>query len=335
MHRAGLTGRGGNQSLLVLAALWLAAAGWGTAAPLEATFIGDLVYCDADGDGVLDPGESGLDGVEVRVRCTDAADRVCVDLTTVTGTVDPTALAELIYYPAFCQGVTTWDPTDPGEDLTGRYLVEVYRLCQLFPGPWTCTVSVVPATLPSDCSTLVTPRAGGPPADGNTDSDYCDGEDGPFPEGQPLGNAPAYGGCEANPDPVPGDGVFTVVVDPVGSDECNVYNDFGYRRQNEDCSPGYWKNHLDAWGPTGFSPGDDFDATFGVDLFAPDLTLEEAVNARGGREGKLARHGTAALLAAAHPDVNSPVTVAQVIALVQAGDSNTLAALSDLICPLD
>jgi hypothetical protein len=101
------------------------------------------------------------------------------------------------------------------------------------------------------------------------------------------------------------------------------------------CTPGYWKNHLDSWPATGFSPDDDFDSTFGVDLFDPDITLDEAVNARGGQENRLARHATAALLSAAHPDVDYPLSVAEVIAATQAGDADLLVAYNELGCPID
>jgi len=100
------------------------------------------------------------------------------------------------------------------------------------------------------------------------------------------------------------------------------------------CTPGYWKNHLEDWPPTGYSPADDFDTVFGVDLFSPDITLNEAVRARGGGVKKLARHGTAALLSAAHPDVDYPFTVAEVIALVQAGDVDPLVAANELGCDI-
>jgi hypothetical protein len=103
----------------------------------------------------------------------------------------------------------------------------------------------------------------------------------------------------------------------------------------EFCSPGYFKKHLDAWGPTGYSPGDDFDATFGVDYFSPDITLLEAVNAKGGGLNALARTGTASLLSAAHPGVNYPLTVAEVIAAVQAGDKSLLDQYIDFDCPID
>ena len=102
-------------------------------------------------------------------------------------------------------------------------------------------------------------------------------------------------------------------------------------------SPGYWKNHLDAWPPSGLSPDDDFDTTFGVDFFSPDITLFDAVNLKGGGIKKVARHGTAALLNASHPAVNYPLSVAEVIAAVQAGDVESLAEFNELSasCPAE
>lgn len=84
------------------------------------------------------------------------------------------------------------------------------------------------------------------------------------------------------------------------------------------CTPGFWKNHPSAWGPTGHGPGDDFDAKFGVDLFDPNITLLEALNLGGGGVNALARAAVAALLNASHPGVDHPLTSAQVIAGVQA-----------------
>ncbi len=101
---------------------------------------------------------------------------------------------------------------------------------------------------------------------------------------------------------------------------------------NQGCTPGFWKNHLDLW--VGVSPGDDFDATFGVDLFNPDITLGQAIRLGGGGVKKLARHGTAALVSALKPGVAYPLTAAQVIAAVQAGDSETLAGFNELGCPI-
>jgi cysteine-rich repeat protein len=100
----------------------------------------------------------------------------------------------------------------------------------------------------------------------------------------------------------------------------------------EGCTPGYWRNHLEDWPPTGLAPADDFDTTFGVDLFTPDINLEEAVNAKGGSENKLARHGTAALLSCLHPDVDYPIPCTEVISLVQAGDVDLLVESNELGC---
>lgn len=99
------------------------------------------------------------------------------------------------------------------------------------------------------------------------------------------------------------------------------------------CTPGFWKNHLAAWGPTGYSPGDDFDAVFGTSYFNPDITLQQAVNLGGGGLRKVARHGTAALLNAAHPSVSYALTVAQVIAAVQSGNVDALVAFNERETP--
>ncbi|MFQ6103448.1 MAG: hypothetical protein ACE5OP_04065 [Candidatus Glassbacteria bacterium] len=117
----------------------------------------------------------------------------------------------------------------------------------------------------------------------------------------------------------------TVTFEPLGFD-CDC---------GEGCTPGYWKNHLNSWEATGFDPADDFDSVFGVDLFEPDINLEQAVWARGGKENRLARHGTAALLSAAHPDVSYPLSVSEVIALVQDEDTDTLEEANELGCPLN
>jgi len=103
----------------------------------------------------------------------------------------------------------------------------------------------------------------------------------------------------------------------------------------EGCTPGYWKNHHDSWPPTGYSPGMDFDTTFGVNYFNPDITLGQAIALGGGHVKRLARHGTAALLSAAHSGVNYPYSPAEVILKVQAGDADSLAAANELGCSLN
>jgi hypothetical protein len=61
----------------------------------------------------------------------------------------------------------------------------------------------------------------------------------------------------------------------------------------EGCTPGYWRNHIDRW--VGISPGDDFDATFGVDLFEPNVSLCTVIS-NPNTYGVFAFHAVAALL---------------------------------------
>jgi hypothetical protein len=117
--------------------------------------------------------------------------------------------------------------------------------------------------------------------------------------------------------------------------------------EGEGCTPGYWRNHADRW--VGVAPGDDFDTTFGVDLFDPDITLGVAIWLTGGGVNAFARHATAALLNAYAMDLGSngqfvdyPYTVAEVIQMVQdAVADETIEETKDLFeaanelgCPL-
>ena len=144
--------------------------------------------------------------------------------------------------------------------------------------------------------------------------------------------------CEA--EPYCGDGIL----DP--GEECDDGNNIDgdgcdanctVEEEGEGCTPGYWKNHLDKWAPSGVSPAADFDSTFGVDLFSPDITLEQAVNMGGGGVKKIARHGTAALVSASHPGVDYPASVAEVIAAVQSGNVDGLVMYNELSdeCPAE
>jgi hypothetical protein len=82
-------------------------------------------------------------------------------------------------------------------------------------------------------------------------------------------------------------------------------------------SPGYWKNHLDAWAPTGYSPDDLFLEAFEMGTGGP--TLEWVLNLGGGHLNALARHSVAALLNAGHPDVGYCYDVEGVISIFQTG----------------
>src|SRR5262249_54347982 len=93
-------------------------------------------------------------------------------------------------------------------------------------------------------------------------------------------------------------------------------------RVAQGCSPGYWKNNADKagavqWLPTGYSPGNGFDQTFGITLFGPSLTLQQALGLNGGDQNALARQAVAALLSAAHPQVGYPLSKQAVLVLMQ------------------
>jgi hypothetical protein len=127
-----------------------------------------------------------------------------------------------------------------------------------------------------------------------------------------------------------------------------------YERQDggdAGCTPGYWRNHADRW--LGVAPGDDFDTTFDVDAFSPDITLGQAIWLGGGGIDALARHATAGLLNAHGGVPNVPggetvdyaYTVQEVLDMVKAaidsGDAALIEATKDLLaaaneagCPL-
>ena len=96
------------------------------------------------------------------------------------------------------------------------------------------------------------------------------------------------------------------------------------------CTPGYWKNHLAAWGPSGYSPNQTLESVFDVpDSLAMDnVTLVTALQGGGGPGVSgaaviLRRAATASLLNAAHTGVSFGYTTGQVI-------SQTNAALATL-----
>jgi hypothetical protein len=121
----------------------------------------------------------------------------------------------------------------------------------------------------------------------------------------------------------------------------------------EGCTPGFWKQpqHLDAW--VTYTPGQTLESVFDVpDAFGLDnVTLLEALSLEGGPTTAdaaeiLLRQAVAALLNAASPEVDYPLTEAEIIAQVNAalasGDRDTILALAEqldtfnnLFCPLD
>ena len=110
------------------------------------------------------------------------------------------------------------------------------------------------------------------------------------------------------------------------------------------CSQGFWGNlnNVEHWLPTGFLPTDSFNTVFDRNVFNATFTLIQAVNLQGGNLNALARQTVAALLNAAHPNINFPLTVDQVIEMFQtAFDSGVYGptielfeALNEAFCPL-
>jgi uncharacterized repeat protein (TIGR01451 family) len=92
----------------------------------------------------------------------------------------------------------------------------------------------------------------------------------------------------------------------------------------EGCTLGFWGSNTEFWFQlTGYSTSDDFDTIFGTGWFTPDITLGEAIKAKGKRS-KLARRGTGALLNAATENIYYRYTVDEVIDFVQSGDIDPL-----------
>jgi hypothetical protein len=100
----------------------------------------------------------------------------------------------------------------------------------------------------------------------------------------------------------------------------------------EGLTPGFWKNHVDCW--VGYSPSDKFADVFGVTITiggpgGSDPTLLQVLGAGGGVNEKqgvyiaLGRHAVAALLNAAHPHIDYPMTEQEVIEAVYDAITNT------------
>ncbi len=113
----------------------------------------------------------------------------------------------------------------------------------------------------------------------------------------------------------------------------------------EGCTPGYWKQeqHLDSWAATGFSTKDTFNAVFGVTQYVrrdrTPYTLLEVLRQLNGNADPISTnlgfHAVAALLSAAHPNVNFGYTAGELIALFQKNYLTNSAALKDSLAMLN
>lgn len=90
---------------------------------------------------------------------------------------------------------------------------------------------------------------------------------------------------------------------------------FGEERGGQGLTPGFWKNHVEAW--VGYETTDSFRSIFGV---GPNRSLMDVLNTGGGKFIALNRHAVAALLNANTLDY--PYSEAEVIAMVQGAYSS-------------
>ena len=120
-----------------------------------------------------------------------------------------------------------------------------------------------------------------------------------------------------------------------------VYANAGNEGEPGGCTPGYWKNHLDAWIPTGIEPTEEVDDRFIVpytDL--ENKTLLQALKFKGGRglEGAariLLRTAVAAILNDAHPDIEYQFDGDVIVAVNNALASDNRTLMLDLKDDLD
>jgi hypothetical protein len=112
--------------------------------------------------------------------------------------------------------------------------------------------------------------------------------------------------------------------------------------EGEGCTPGFWKQdqHFDSW--TGFLPSQTLESVFDVpdSLGLDNATLLQALNFGGGPgvlggAQILLRAGVAALLNAASPGVDYPLSTAEVISAVNgalaSGDRDTMLDLAGVL----
>ncbi|MGH7470482.1 MAG: hypothetical protein ACRENP_21260, partial [Longimicrobiales bacterium] len=110
------------------------------------------------------------------------------------------------------------------------------------------------------------------------------------------------------------------------------------------CTPGYWgrSQHFDSW-TAPYTTSTLFFTVFGVNAYPGKTLLQMINNTGGGPSIQLGRHAVASLLSAAHPDLNFPLSPAQVIADFNAAWSsgnyeaqkNIFDALNNAGCPLN
>lgn len=152
----------------------------------------------------------------------------------------------------------------------------------------------------------------------------------------PFGYAfsPADVGADGYDSDALGDGCTACFA--VECDKPNMTKDAGLCEEKgggEGCTPGFWRNHLYHWGPTGYSPTMKVNEVFDCDLVGADVTLGMAIDAPQ-TYGTLVFHAIAALLNASHPDVDYDYSAAEVFEMACDGNQYDLAMANESGCPL-
>jgi hypothetical protein len=134
-----------------------------------------------------------------------------------------------------------------------------------------------------------------------------------------------------------------------GSELCvEVQPDLPPTEGLEGCTPGFWKNHPAAW-TAPYTPGTPLNSVFTAAPAGPSLS--DALRFQGGSDAAaktriLLRAAVAALLNIAHSDIDYPLTVADLVAVVNDAivngtneDKTTLAGQIDELnnagCPIN
>ena len=146
-------------------------------------------------------------------------------------------------------------------------------------------------------------------------------------------NAGERGTCRHNDD-----GHF--VDDELDVDVHVDHHDHDDPEGGEGCTPGFWKNNADKKGASQWTdPYDPDDLVSSVFSAAPtgigSKTLLAGLQQGGGQLDALTRHAIAAVLSAAHPDIDYPLTVDEIVDMVNAHTSNDADVIEDLKNELD
>jgi len=159
-----------------------------------------------------------------------------------------------------------------------------------------------------------------------------------FPNAQTLvANAIAAGEFTYNP----GDIIAIIAVPESTEVQCAFIELSIPPEDYEGLTPGYWKNHLLSWRT--YNPSARIDSVFTIPSALSSLSDDSLLDALGYKGGPndigaariLLRSAVAALLNAAHPDINYPLTITEIINDVNDALTQGRTAMLDLKDVLD